>query len=188
MKLTCGQFEGLITFYIDGDLSNSLKHAFEEHLAECSGCAMKFKVIRSIISDIKGAYKKIISDNCPTEDKQPSVQLSNPVITASEVSLMELSAYVDNELSDEGNIRIRRNIVSKPKIRGKIEKLYKLKKIMHNSFDEQKNKMKTDFSKEVVRTVNNDITARQVCVHCFAFILVVILAIVLSVWTILKMI
>ena len=190
--MNCNQFEGLITFYLDDELSESLKQSFEEHMQECSACKMKYKVISSIIGDIKTAYNKIINDNypqkadyveCGAEHEHPKYPVE---ILPDDISPIDLSAYVDNELTDDNNIRIRRSIVSKPKIRTKIEKLYKLKKILYSSFNEQKNKMKSDFSKEVLKNVDKEISAKEVCVHCFFFILVVILALILSVWTILR--
>lgn len=35
MKISCNQFEGLISFYLNNELNETLKEAFEEHLKEC---------------------------------------------------------------------------------------------------------------------------------------------------------
>lgn len=187
MELTCRQFEGLITFYLDGELNERLKQSFEEHLKNCPTCNMKFKIIKSIIGDIKGAYDKLLVDykgNDVLDDKPIELKTLN----SEDITSIDLSAYIDNELNDENNIRIRRNIIAKPNIRLKLEKMYKLKKILSDSFSEHKNKLKTDYSKEIVRTLDSTITKKQICFHCILFIAIVILALIISVKIILSVI
>ena len=180
MKLTCSQFEGLITFYLDGELSKSLTQAFEQHMKECPACNMKFKVIKSIIGDIKSAYDKILSgedESCiEAEPVAETVNSDDEYVTMS-----ELSAYMDNELPDENSVKVRRNIIARPKMRGKLEKMYRLRKILSDSFVEQKNKLKTDYSKDIIKRVNTEITPRQICLHCILFLLIVVLSVIASV-------
>ena len=69
MKLTCAQMDVLISFYIDGDLSNNLKSEVEEHLKNCSNCRAKFDIIKSMLSDLKNCFNLfdsivIYSNNC----------------------------------------------------------------------------------------------------------------------------
>ena len=187
MKLTCTQFEGLITFYLDGELSNSLRQAFEEHIKECPACAMKFKVIKSIIGDIKTAYDRIISGS----EKEQCIDIT-PVQTCTkpegeDVTMTELSAYIDNELPDENNIKIRRNIIARPSLRAKLKKMYKLRKMLSESFIEQKKRLKTDYSKTIIQSVNKSAATQQFCFHCILFLLVVLVSVLLSVWAIIKL-
>ena len=44
MKLTCAQMDVLISFYIDGELSSSLKQQVEEHMQKCSTCRAKYDI------------------------------------------------------------------------------------------------------------------------------------------------
>lgn len=185
MKINCSQFEGLITFYMDGGLSKTLKQAFEEHLSECPNCNMKYKIIKSIIGDIKGAYKKILNNERQEYDNSNTENIKTKT---EDITAMELSAYIDNELSEENSIRVRRNIIAKPNIRTKLEKMYKLKKILSDSFVEHKNRFKTDYSKDTMRALNKDITTKQVCLHCLLFIFIVITAVILSIMIILSVI
>ena len=53
MKLTCTQMDVLISFYIDGDLSPSLKIQVEEHIKKCSTCRAKYEIINSMITDLR---------------------------------------------------------------------------------------------------------------------------------------
>lgn len=183
MKINCNQFEGLMTFYLDNTLSERMSEAFESHLKECPNCEMKFRVIRSIIDDVKDAYNKILLDSGMEEylSSDVAVDVSEQI---EDISALDLSAYVDNELCDDKNIKMRKSIIARPGIRTKLDKLLKLKKVMNDAYLETKKKNKIDYSKVITRKLNNNITTRQVCIHCFGFLLVVIIAVALSVWAI----
>lgn len=155
MKITCSQFEGLISFYLNNELSETLKEAFEEHLRECPTCHIRYNMLSSIITDLKDAYNQIIVE----ED---------------DIQLRELSAYIDNELDDEVSVKMRRNIIAKPLLRKKLESLYNLRKIMNNEFDAQKNKLRNDYSKSIVRGLDTNSSNRHAYLHCVAFIMFVI--------------
>ena len=173
MKINCNQFENLFSFYLNGDLSVPMKEAFEQHLRECHQCCVKFDILKNIIGDIKEAYNKFIAE----ED-----YFETEVVTQEYVTGSELSAYIDNELSDENSVKIRRNIIAKPKVREKIDKLYKLRKIMSDSFAEQKKRLKTDFAKDIVGQMNKQNFRNNAYVHCIAFILFVVTVFVFSIW------
>jgi len=180
MKISCSQLEGLLSFYLNNDLSENLKSAVEEHLKECSHCKMKYNLLSSIITDIKDAYRQIIS----VAEKNREAEASCSKVCSETITNNDLSAYIDNELSDEHNVRIRRKIVAKPSVRTKIERLYKLRKFLSNSFYEQKNRLKTDFSKEIVRSLNTNMKNKKTYIHCVGFICFVVFAVCFSIWLI----
>lgn len=185
MKMNCTQFEGLITFYMDGELSEALKQSFREHLNECQQCNMKYHIIKNIITDIKLAYSRMVKNECEQEE---SALLTESVTESPEkVSPHELSAYIDNELPDEYNIKIRRDIIAKPSLRKKLENMYKLRKMISESYVEGKNSLRTDYSKDIVRALNNKVS-REVYVHCTAFIFIVLLFAILSLWAIIRIV
>ena len=176
MKINCNQFENLFSFYLNGDLSVPMKEAFEQHLRECHQCCVKFDILKNIIGDIKEAYEQYIYQ----EDYIDSEPVTQEYVTGS-----ELSAYIDNELSDENSVKIRRNIIAKPKVREKIDKLYKLRKIMSDSFLEQKKRLKTDFARDIVSQMNKQNLRNNAYVHCLLFILFVAAVLVFSIWVLL---
>ena len=90
----------LISFYIDGELSESLKAKVEEHLKECSVCRAKLNIISSLFTDVK---KKYCSQN------EEEVYSTN-VHSSGQYQFFRnnLSAYVDNELPEEENIKMRK--------------------------------------------------------------------------------
>lgn len=187
MKITCSQFEGLISFYLNDELSDNLKQAFEEHLHTCPSCHIRFNMLSSIINELKDAYTQIISEEnyddiaCLEIGQDETEEDSDPQSS-------DLSAYIDNELNDEYSVKMRRNIIAKPKLRKKLEKMYNLRKIISNSFDEQKNKLRTDYSKDIIKSLNMQSSNNYVYFHCVVFVMFVMFAIGFSVWAILNIV
>lgn len=165
MKITCKQFEELIPFYINDELSNALKNAFVEHLHNCPHCHIKFNMLNSIVSDLKDAYNQIIFES--SNDKNDIYNDFNELNS-------NLSAYIDNELNDDINVQIRRSIISKPALRKKLENLYNIRKLMTNSFNDEKNKLRTDFSKDIIKKLHTKSDQTENFSQCFLFLGVVI--------------
>lgn len=180
MKISCAQFEGLISFYLNDELSDKLRLAFEEHMYTCPTCHTRFNMLSSIINELKDAYNQIIN-----EEKAEIADIVD-VDENKNVQMSELSAYIDNELSDENSIKVRKNIITKPKLRKKLEKMYKLRKIVSDAFLEHKNKMRVDYSKDVMRSINKSTNSNQVYLHCVAFMMFLMLLIGFSVWLIIN--
>lgn len=145
MKLTCSQMDVLLTFYIDGDLSLSLKSQVEEHLKNCSTCRAKYNIIKSMIENLKSCV-----DN---EDEFSSDTEYNTRVTSQQYRLFknDLSAYIDNELSNDENIKIKKFTINNPKARQDLEESYNIRKIMNDSFKKTQAESRHDFSKSVLR-------------------------------------
>ncbi len=173
MKISCKQFEELIAFYINDELSESLKNAFVEHLHNCPNCHLKFNMLNSIVSDLKDAYNQLIYEQNNTDISE--------VIEDNNEDLTNLSAYIDNELNDDVNIQIRRNIVAKPALRKKIERLYNMRKILTDSFNDEKNRLRTDFSRDIVKRVQAKPAQNESYIQCFIFLAFVISMTIISV-------
>ena len=58
MEITCAQMDVLISFYIEGDLSNALKTKVEKHLQTCSACRSKYNIIKGMLDDLKSGFDK----------------------------------------------------------------------------------------------------------------------------------
>ena len=146
MKLTCSQMDVLLAFYIDGDLSQSLKNQVEEHLKNCSTCRAKYNIIKSMITDLK---------NCiDTEEDEFSPDPAYKTrVTSQQYRIFknELSAYIDNELSNDENIKIKKFTINNPKARQDLEDSYNIRKLMNDSFKKTKSESRHDFSKSVLR-------------------------------------
>ena len=75
--------------------------------------------------------------------------------------LVNLSAYIDNELTDEENLRIKKIAISNPIARKDLEDIYTFKRLLHSSFDKTKNNVKEDFSKNVLSQIYSMHTANK---------------------------
>lgn len=147
MKLTCTQMDVLISFYIDGDLSKSLKSQVEEHLKKCPTCRAKYDIIKSMITDLKCSFLE-------SEEEQVKTFPSNTAQATSQqyrVFKNNLSAYIDNELENEENIKIKKFTINNKKARQDLENSYYIRKLMNDSFRKTKNDSKQDFSRNILK-------------------------------------
>lgn len=145
-NLTCTQVSALLSFYIDDKLSIQLKQFVESHLQSCPNCRTKYETLQTMVTSLREVHTKL-ADVKP--DSQEAYE--NPQYNEFKINL---SAYVDNELSDTDNIKIKKYIVSNPKARQELESMYKLKKAMNVSFEKAKTEAKDDFSKYILRRID----------------------------------
>lgn len=172
MNLTCTQVSALLSFYIDDKLSSQLKQFVEAHLEICPSCRAKLEALKCMVNSLKEVHKKLESI------KEEESLLPSPQYDAFKTNL---SAYIDNELDDEENIKVKKYIVSNPKARKELENLYQLRKVLQNSFEKTKNESKSDFSKYVLKRI--DIQEEIYGPDSFAKV-VAIFALILIVFTI----
>lgn len=145
INLTCTQVSALLSFYIDDKLSSQLKQFVEAHLENCPACRAKLEALRSMVNSLKEVHEKLAS----TKHEQESSTI--PRYKDYEVNL---SAYVDNELPDDENIKVKKYVISNTKARQDLEKMYNLRKVLHNSFDRAKNDIKDDYSKFILKRID----------------------------------
>ncbi len=144
-QLTCEQVSALLTFYVENKLNDQLKKYVEYHLSICPECCEKLKKLQKIVNNFTEISNKIHSED--DEDE-------NPYLTKQyEDFRLNLSAYIDNELSDEENIRIKKIAISNPIARKDLEDIYTFKRLLHSSFDKTKNEAKEDYSKNILNKI-----------------------------------
>ncbi len=144
MKLTCTQMDVLISFYIDGDLSKALKNQVEEHLRECPNCRAKYDIIKSMLADLKNSFDM--------QEEYATSEVSSSC-TSQQYRLFKnnLSAYIDNELDNEDNIKIKKFTINNKNARKALEDSYNIKKLMNDSFRKTKSDARHDFSRSVLK-------------------------------------
>lgn len=145
-NLTCTQVSALLSFYIDNKLSSQLKQFVESHLDNCPACRAKLEALKNMIGSLREVHEHL-----------DSVKIENPddaENSVNETLQLNLSAYIDNELGDDENIKVKKNIISNPKARGELEKMYNLQKVLHKSFEKTKNESKEDYSKLIFRRID----------------------------------
>lgn len=145
-QLTCNQVAALLTFYIDNKLNGQLKQYVEYHLSICPKCNEKYQKLIKIVNNFTEISNKII-------DKEEEEEETPYLTRQYEEFKSNLSAYIDNELSDEENIRIKKIAISNPIARKDLEDIYTFKRLLHSSFDKTRNEAKEDFSKSVLNQI-----------------------------------
>jgi len=185
MKINCSQFSDLITFYLNNELSDKLKKAFEEHLSECNECTLRFKMLHSIVDELRHIYDEISIEHDENDENMVQTLIDEEI---DEKNNLELSAYIDNELADEFSIKIRKAIIAKPNVRNKIEKLYKIQKCLKNSYVDGQNKMKKDYSRFVLKKLNICKNNGKTRFYCILFVSFIILLIFFSIMVIVNIV
>lgn len=169
MEITCVQMDVLISFYIEGDLSKSLKQKVEEHLRKCSSCRAKYEIIKSMLNDI---------NKCITNVDEEIVPVNSSVSQQYRIFQNNLSAYVDNELPQDESIKMKKFTIHNKKARKELEDTYNIRKIMSDSFRRSKNNSKPDFSKQVLKQLDindeNSLAFHPILKYIFAFVMTVL--------------
>lgn len=159
MKLTCSQMDVLISFYIEGDLSSALKTQVEDHLKDCSSCRTKFEIIKTMISDLKNnleinenfsKFKTSTNHTLLKDSKQYNFFKEN------------LSSYLDNELSSEDNIKIKKFTINNLQARKDLEDSYNIRKLMNESFKKAQQDSKQDYSKNILKQLEIEDTVTDI--------------------------
>lgn len=144
-SLNCNQVVTLLTFYIENKLDMNLSKCVQEHLNKCPQCKEKYLKLRRILenfSEIKSKISEEESDIEQYNNKQYQTFKDN------------LSAYIDHELSDNENIKIKKIAISNPLARKDLEEFYAFKQLLNSSFNRTKNELKYDFSKKTMEKMN----------------------------------
>ncbi len=158
MELTCTQVEMLLSFYIDGELKDNLKNKVEEHLKNCPICSAKYETLVKIFTGMRESVSEISCKQVLGERG-----LEKPAATPD--YKVNMSAYIDNELDNNENIKIKKLTINNKNARKYLEDSYALKHIISNAFEKSKNDAKYDFSKNVLSSLdinNSDYTISPV--------------------------
>ena len=81
---------------------------------------------------------------------------NEPALKQYKLFKTNLSAYMDNELSGEENLRMKKFTINNKSARKDLEDSYSVKKLMGDSFEKTKSNMRQDFSKSVMSSINSD--------------------------------
>lgn len=143
-KMACDQVTALLSYYIDGKVSAQITYFIEQHLKRCKTCRARYEVLLKAITDIRDV-----------KTHMENVELNKCVpVTANSITFSEkMSAYLDNELSDEESLRFRRYAIANPLVREELEGMFKVKNAMNTSFERTKSDLKEDFTKNVMDEV-----------------------------------
>jgi len=145
-QLTCSQVNALLTYYVENRLNKQLSHDIEYHLSICPECKKKYMKLQKIMNNFSNIAERITQPEIPAQDTEKKDKRYEDFRT-------NLSAYIDNELSDEENLRVKKFAISNPAARKDLEDIYNFKRLLHSSFEKTKNDSKEDFSKSTLNQI-----------------------------------
>ena len=168
MEITCSQMDVLMSFYLEDDLSETLRKGVEQHLKTCPTCKAKFNILSSVVKELNTVCKKEDSTLAKTYPiKQYSLFRNN------------LSAYVDNELPAEESIKMKKFTINNKLARKELEEAFNIRRLMSNSFKKTKSESKSDYSKKILKQLNledkNQLAFNPIILVSSAFIMSVLL-------------
>ena len=141
-QLNCNQVVTLLTFYIENKLDKSLSIAVREHLNNCRECSEKYEKLKRILENFSAMKSKIAEEECDNFKEYETEQYKR--------FKANLSAYIDNELSDNDNIKIKKIAISNPLARKDLEEVYAFKQLLQSSFNRTKNDLKDDHARRTL--------------------------------------
>jgi len=147
-KITCKQIQAILPFYLKGRVNPALTEVIEEHLASCKHCKELY---------LK-AFEEYNEFSFIDAEIEPSVIQENDerFITKEYANFKKkLSAYVDSELEDSETIKIKKMTISNPLARRDLEDMYLFKRLLHSSFERTKENCKHDFSKLIIKNLDD---------------------------------
>lgn len=147
VNLTCTQVSALLSFYLDDRLNEQLKQFVKAHLDLCPTCRSKFDALKSMVASLKEVHEKLSTVESSKEKVSPSSSQYDEFKT-------NLSAYIDNELTDDENIKVKKYVISNPAARKDLEDLYNFQKVLHNSFEKAKHNSRDDYSKFILKRID----------------------------------
>jgi len=151
MKLTCTQMDILISFYLDGELSNNLRNQVEEHLKKCPICKAKYEIIKDLFVDMK---------SCASVNKEKEINKTEQVTpwstnsTKYNVFKHNLSAYLDNEMNQDESVKFKKLTINNKNARKELEDSYRIRRLLHQAFKQTGENSKIDYSKGIIKQLS----------------------------------
>lgn len=153
-ELNCEQIEVLLSYFIDKKLSSKIMKDIEYHLNTCSVCREKYMNLQRIKRNYEEITEKIYSDDTSENLESEFFEKEYKVFQEN------ISAYIDNELDDRENIRIKKFAIINPEARQNLENLISFRILLQESFEKTKSKLKTDLSEQTMYSIKENNSER----------------------------
>lgn len=151
-NLSCGQVIALLSFYIDEKLNSNLMKNIEYHLNTCSFCRNKYMQLRKIYDNYADIKSRIEEDN-------DEYIVDDAIYRNQQYEFFKenLSAYIDNELKTEDNLRVKKAAIINPIARTELKNMLLFQQTLHMAFQKTKNNLKKDFSGGIIYKIRDSL-------------------------------
>ena len=147
-NLSCEQVIALLTFYIEKKLTNKLMLEVEYHLNSCGKCKTKYAKLLNLYENYEEIKENI--DNTSYFEQENFAQAKYKNFTEN------LSAYIDNELDENENIKIKKIAIINPEARLALENMLNFQYQIKSAFDITKSKLKKDYAAEIINSLHKN--------------------------------
>lgn len=155
-EISCEQVQTLLTFFIENKLSCKLSAIVEYHLNTCSYCKEKYLQLTKLLEN----YDKT-NLNLTYYDKDEN---ENKVKIGCNKTFKEnLSAYIDNELNDNDNLKIKKFAIGNPDARKELENILYIRQLLQDSFSKVKSGIKKDFAEDTLKQLCETDNKHEIC-------------------------
>jgi len=167
-KLTCEQVLGLLSFYVEKKLSPNLMKEVEYHLNVCKSCKTEYFNLINILNNCNEKNSQIAISDINNDDGYSKLQYK--------VFMDNLSAYIDNELDDDENIKIKKISIINQNARQELENMLYFRYLLQSAFDMTKLRLKKDYSAEIVNSLYNTKKKNKFLLSInYSFLLIILL-------------
>lgn len=94
--------------------------------------------------------------------------------------MYSLSAYIDNELNSNENIKIKKMTISNPTARKELETMYRFKKLLHSAYERTKSDSKYDYSKNIVNKIQDNYEYSTTYFYKLAAIFIILISAIIG--------
>jgi anti-sigma factor RsiW len=137
---------------MENKLSDKLTQYISRHLELCPACAEKYENFKKIMSKYTNVHKEI------TQNDEFETQFMTKQY---EEFKLNLSAYVDNELDERENIKVKKTAITNPLAKQDLKDAYAFKQLLHSAFEKTKNDAKIDLSKFIISQMYTDLNEKR---------------------------
>lgn len=146
-KITCKQVQAILPFYLKGRVNPALTEIIEDHLSSCKHCKELYLKAFDELNDFAFIEAEPEAQVESSDERFETKEYAN--------FKRKLSAYLDSELEDSENIRIKKMTISNPLARKDLEDMYQFKRLLHSSFARTKDNCRHDFSKIILKKLGD---------------------------------
>ncbi|MCR5261277.1 MAG: zf-HC2 domain-containing protein [Candidatus Gastranaerophilales bacterium] len=138
-KSDCDKFLKMLPAYIEGKISSEQIIEIEKHLSVCSSCFEKYINLKNISQKIKNSFENIKQEKF-ISDKDSFFNEN-------------LSAYIDNELSNEEYLFFNGYVALNPEKRKELDEMLYFEEKLKESLEKNRQILQKDLSKKIVRQI-----------------------------------
>ena len=146
----CKNIGALLELYAEGKLGEQEQKLVEEHLASCPKCRDKYVQMKAAIKNLRSSYELLLKEFEEIEKHNIFK------VKEHEIFYLNISSYIDNELSYNEAVDFRRYLLKSKPARKSLEEAYSLRNTLKTTFNDYSDKLKLNYAKEIAGQLRSE--------------------------------